>query len=530
MKKKNDGANNNSLSLSNKYIIIALFSLQPVVNFASFNVGEAGFSLFRSFLHFLLLFCIGLIFVGISNKILRRISTTNLSLFFGLVVFVTFNGYLIDNFVFENLHDLINITPRIRHVLAIYFLLIIACGLLTYFISRFDNLRSIIIVAFIAIVVTDSISTANSLITAAKINKPFKPTDIIHKAARPSVTAEQNKPKPNVYFILPDMMFGKVMFDKYNIEEDILDGIENRGFRTIKNAFANGPVTYFSLPHIFGMEYYLKDGERISKEKLHGEIRKIFGKGNKVYTEFRKRNYKIFSLDDGYLPSNCKIGEDLCIHKPVSSFHSQQDLRFLERTPLLRALDVVDMKFNIFSTPLNLWAFPNRVEIPDLLDSFPDPDEGPFFFYIHIGLPHYPLRFDENCNYTRFDDTAIAYSQQYKCGVKYIELLLDTILEKDKDALIVIQSDHGVSFPGQHLKQVEELQFDEIQEVLSIYSAFKLPDNCSRYLHDDLTPVNTFRIVFACLDNKEPELLDDKSYLVFYPKWPSGGKVREWHR
>ena len=68
----------------------------------------------------------------------------------------------------------------------------------------------------------------------------------------------------------------------------------------------------------------------------------------------------------------------------------------------------------------------------------------------------------------------------------------------------------------------------EIRTNLSIFSAFRLPADCPHRPRPGLTPVNTFRLVFACLDKTQPRLLEDRMFAVYYLSWPSGGKVREW--
>jgi len=42
----------------------------------------------------------------------------------------------------------------------------------------------------------------------------------------------------------------------------------------------------------------------------------------------------------------------------------------------------------------------------------------------------------------------------------------------------------------------------------------------------DMSPVNTFRVLFACLDDKQPRLLPAKHYLMYYLGWQPSGEVR----
>jgi len=465
----------------------------------------------------------------ILRLIFSKTPSISISLFIGLSIFVTFNGYLIENFVFD---DSFGSNHKIRYVAIIYLSIIFICGIVTHFITRHKNFLSIVLVAMTAFSLFDITSIAYSAFGIYQVNnKRFYDVNIAtHQtnSDEKSLNINSNKhKKQNIYFILPDMMIGEEVFEKYKIEVEILDGFRRRGFHTISNAKSNAPVTEFSLAHIFGMNYYLEDNEQVTEKKMH-EIRNIYTKENNVYHEFRNRGYKIIALDDGYW-SGCGRGEDMCIENKRESFLKEQDLRFMERTPFMKSLDLIDYTFNIFPTPMNIWPYTNRMEVPEIIEKLPDPNDGPYFIYMHLGgLPHHPLRFDRNCKYQRFDDTKSAYSEQYRCTVKLLESLVDAIQSQDDNPIIIVHSDHGVGFENQHLQQVEDLTYEEMHENLSIFSAFKLPSHCNQYLSTELSPVNTFRITFACLDNQEPELLPNRSFLVYYLRWPSGGKVREW--
>ena len=330
---------------------------------------------------------------------------------------------------------------------------------------------------------------------------------------------------PNVYFILPDMMVGEELFPRFGLGREMVAELTSYGFETVDNAYSNAPVTGFSMPHIFGMNYVVEDGEQVTEAKMH-RLAKAF-RNNAVYTEFKKRGYKIVLIDDGYW-GDCGKGEDRCIRKHGGDRYRRQDIRFLERTPFMRALEVIDLELSLFDSPVSLWAYPSRMEVPEIISRLSDLPEGAKFVYIHLALPHYPFRFGQDCSYQQFEVPAIAYGHQLKCTTKLLPGLIRAIIDRDPGAIIVAQSDHGISFDGQHLKPVSELSEAEIRTNLSIFSAFRLPADCPHRPRPGLTPVNTFRLVFACLDKTQPRLLEDRMFLVYYLSWPSGGKVREW--
>ncbi len=513
----------NSILTNDFYILVVLSSI-PVLNFTAFNIGETGFSPSRSLVYIIALSALSITLYFSARFLIRSLTSNFISLSIGLSVLITFYGYFIDSFIFGTFLTNIGIRPRIIYVGMLYGFIILLCVLCSFLITKRKNILTILIFSLSAMGAVDVYSIARSYPSYLVNAKKHKDIDPLPPA--PSSFKAKNNIQRNVYFILPDMMFGPEMFAKFGIEQNVLDGIKKRGFTVLNKSYSNAPVTEFSIPHIFTMEHYLNDGDVVSTEELH-ELTSNSRKNNKVVSEFKKRGYETYAISDGYI-NMCLRGEYICASKITGRTHQQQDLRFIERTPFFKILNVLDMKFNIFDTPMNMWAYPNRMEIPELLTYLEQNRKQPYFLYIHLGLPHFPLRFDRDCNYKRFDKTEVGYAEQYRCTTKYLELLIDNITRMDEKALIVMHADHGVMIQNQHLKQVGELSEDEIRESLSILNAFRLPDECETYINQEMTPVNTFRLVFACLDNSPPEYTHNTSFLVYYPKWPSGGRVRKW--
>ena len=84
-------------------------------------------------------------------------------------------------------------------------------------------------------------------------------------------------------------------------------------------------------------------------------------------------------------------------------------------------------------------------------------NEKPVFLIAHIWLPHSPYRFTANCELrrkTKWDAEGYQaaakplYLDMIKCGNKQILSLIRKILDRDEDAIIVLQSDHGSGFLG----------------------------------------------------------------------------------
>ncbi len=58
-----------------------------------------------------------------------------------------------------------------------------------------------------------------------------------------------------------------------------------------------------------------------------------------------------------------------------------------------------------------------------------------------------------------------------------------------------------------------------LRERMSVLNAYYLPNNGHKQLYDEITPVNTFRIIFNYYFNMNNELLEDRNYFSgwFHP-------------
>jgi hypothetical protein len=150
---------------------------------------------------------------------------------------------------------------------------------------------------------------------------------------------------------------------------------------------------------------------------------------------------------------------------------------------------------------------------------------APIFLYAHLSSPHAPFLNDPKCRRVRNTlPINAAFVRQLKCVNRELRALVDQILGDDPDAIIVLTSDHGPRFS---VADVSIYGFNEtqIRESLGIMNFFYLPESCRAQLPPRPTPVDTMRLVFACLGGHEPKLLDARHYVV-RPEPLDHGKIR----
>jgi hypothetical protein len=151
---------------------------------------------------------------------------------------------------------------------------------------------------------------------------------------------------------------------------------------------------------------------------------------------------------------------------------------------------------------------------------------APYFFEINVWQPHGPYLLDRRCeahergipykeSWNRENPESIDfYSQETACANAQLISLIDRILDNDPEGIVLLQSDHGHGFFTDFKASPEAWTPESIEARSSILWAARLPDSCRRHLYDTVSPVNTFRVVFACLrDEPEADLLPDRVYV-----------------
>jgi hypothetical protein len=148
---------------------------------------------------------------------------------------------------------------------------------------------------------------------------------------------------------------------------------------------------------------------------------------------------------------------------------------------------------------------------------------SPKFVFVHIVSPHAPFVFDAQGNSITpdyaftFSEDFLASASKYRKG--YLEQLeyinhkvlesVDAILESSSTPpIIVIQGDHG---PGVFI-DYRSADNSCLYERFSILNAYYLPGVARSTVPEDITPVNTFRVIFNEYFSTDLELLPNRQY------------------
>ena len=348
---------------------------------------------------------------------------------------------------------------------------------------------------------------------------------------------------PNIYWIILDSYPGKkILKRQYHYDNTkFLIELRSRGYFIASNSFANYSNTLLSVSSTLDMDYLFGPDDRFSiteggvRSALAGRanrdpVQTISG-DNRTVGFLKQIGYRYIHFEARtYRATLCRGYEDECISGMPTRLSDMESV-LLSRTPYQMAY--------LFSGSLPAPTKPVRMGdrsrsgtgIPELAMGISNLDyEKPFFLYAHIFSPHSPYSNDERCD--RLEGRAIYDSpphfvKQLQCVNIQLLALTDQIARKDPNAIVIVSSDHGPRYSARGIL-LAELGVRQIREYLSILNAIRLRVSCQNDLPPDLSPINTMRVVFACLGMQAPRLLEPRHFIAFgIPHRRGYGEIRE---
>ncbi len=347
---------------------------------------------------------------------------------------------------------------------------------------------------------------------------------------------------PDIYYFIFDRYANQPVLEKYfNFDNsDFIEYLEEKGFFTANQSYANYPKTFNSLASSLNFKYlnYLSAevGEETSDRAPFYELMD----NNQVISFLKEHGYTIHHFGDWWQPTRTNPNADYNYNYFI--------LKLNEFTQQLIRTTLAGPVYNHFFLSGELKTGNGQRIVPDREFAYYSSKKeviernnyrmkqikkaagmaGPKFVFAHILLPHDPFVFDSECQPTDEEKQEKMtrdekYINQLICVNQLIKEKVDYILAVSADEpIIIIQADEG-PFPepiwsGE--KEYGELNADEIEIKFGILNALYLPEFEKDILYPTLSPVNTFRIVFNHYFGTELELLEDRNFNIYSEKLP----------
>ena len=325
-----------------------------------------------------------------------------------------------------------------------------------------------------------------------------------------------NNTYPNIYYIIPDSYPGNESLKEYiNFDNiDFLNYLKENKFNVFDKSLSNYWFTHFSVPSTLNMDY-LYNCCNISEDgfiKLTPDVKKVF-ENNKIFNYLKNKGYKIISII-----SEWENNQELI------RTNSEQ-LYFGNNTNYSFLVTLFDN--SLLSYLFKILKYKNRIEeINNIVKFFQSKktNKQPEFIFVHMLMPHPPFIINKNL---KLDYKKTILSQnfqesfksllkkekpediinQIKYTNKILESIIESILEKDKDSIIVIQSDHG-NHMSEFFGKKDNFEYEYDITFFNILKSIYYKGEKVEF--HSLTSVNTFRNIFNLCFNDNFEILEDK--------------------
>lgn len=391
------------------------------------------------------------------------------------------------------------------------FLIAIAIGL--YVGKNKGGCRVAVIVGATLVVIPISSLVWN----ATKAQKSFQTAKVDTQGTK-SAPVRKQADLPNIYYFILDAYTRADVLKKYFSYDNsgFLGALENDGFQIVTQSHSNYPATLYSVSTTLNSDYYLPTGPN-SERKVDPNspiFNSVKGGPSVVFDRLRKLGYTIYYANHkGSTDTNCK---PYCL--AGKAFLSPLQFELLRMTP---AYGVLNEWYNEI---MRNWGFFHQKNLDPVVKRLASMTPDPVFLFAHVLSPHAPLIYKPDCSQRpnvelqmEMKDNnlpAVVVKQHYveeiMCLNSRVRDAIKRILRMKPNAIIIVQSDHGIAIPGKDSNgdaQSEKLPFANL-------NALRLPKRCKPFVHPSMSLVNTFRVVLACIEGKKPTLLPDRLFQV----------------
>jgi hypothetical protein len=330
---------------------------------------------------------------------------------------------------------------------------------------------------------------------------------------------------PDIYYIVPDRYASNIMLKEYYHYDnsEFLRFLSNKGFYVASKSYSNYPKTLQSLTSSLNFEYLDAIGEAAGRECADWRLMLPDLRNNRVMRFLKERGYRTYHFGSWWGPTDRNPRADANIKFGLMN---EFEAMLYRMTPV-GFLDDQYLHMADFTT----------VQCARVREKFErlrgiGNEEGPKFIFAHFLLPHPPfvLTADGRCcnNGNRGGDISSGYLEQLKYANLELQKTIETILAREtRPVIIVIQADEGPR-PTRYAEDEDRFDWrqatpDELRQKMGILNAYYFPRQDYEPLREDISPVNTFRVIFNNYFGTNLNILPDKSFAFV-----NHGRIYDW--
>ena len=326
--------------------------------------------------------------------------------------------------------------------------------------------------------------------------------------SNPSVPAER---LPNIYYIISDAYPRSDYLKSFIGYDDtpFLDQLRDRGFYVADRSRSNYCNTLPSLASTLNLDYL---DPALVPRYFRDLPAPLFSaaQDNRVVQTLKKEGYEFVTIASGLFATEMK-GADRLIRPGESPFTEYQQY-LIDLTPI-----------RVFLNRLKKERWHHRV--PFVLDTLAalEPEGRPMFVFAHLFAPHMPHSYDKDGRILEESEFPPLREGWHNVttflNTRLVEVV-DAILEREPNSVIIIQGDHGCNVSLQSASDYAEAPWrgtweNYVRDRSANLSTYYFPDRqYEGLLYPEITPVNSFRVIFNKYLGTTFPLLEDVTYLT----------------
>ena len=492
-----------------------LFAAFPILFLYVYNISEVSVS--QIWLPLVISVAATLVLWAVLSLILRSLSKAGLATAIFLVFFFSYGR------LYDGLNYLGVFVPKHAHLLPG---MLFVWGYCVYFIGRakrdFRITTRMLNITAVVLIAINLFNIASYQVKLARLSADAPVESSEQAAAGPAELSTL----PDIYFIIldeyahPDTMQEWCEYDN----SQFIESLEDKGFFIASGSKTRTPHTSQVLAQVLNMEY-LTAGWQWDESK--GDYVEISATNDSypIDTPWSEASYHKLAYSqvadflkaqgyqyiyfgnahdpgrwDTYMEDNADLYFNY--YEEAATLWVSEFQEILWNTTMLKPFyyHLVGSQYETAWRRQTLYTLEHLKVIPEL--------EGPKFVGAHLYCPHHPFIFGpkgeyvESVNWVNFKDKQF-YLGQYIFISAEIEKVIDVLLDESEiPPIIILQSDHGQRphHPG------IVIGGDEWEKILN---AMYLPGMDADMLYDNISPVNTFRLIFNHYFDADYPLLED---------------------
>ena len=310
--------------------------------------------------------------------------------------------------------------------------------------------------------------------------------------------------KPNIYFFILDAMMPLNEFENFYRKD--LSNFRNfyikKNYEYFRNTLNLYPNTTEILTSLFYLEeeifvdYKKGDKKNIYRSNIYKPFPGIMNKqyNPKLVSELKQLGYEFKWIGNSF--ANCsRYNYEYCLTNKKEQYIDLYLLQaFLKKTPFLQIFN----KLTEVGVVQKYLQINQRNDAISKMRKFIIFNESYLknnstFYFIHHMSPHWPYRHDENCNYKKFEGKTNfeGYKNSYLCVIKKIKDIIKIIDQIDKEAIVIIQSDHSWE-----MSNISEIKYGNRMQ---IFNLIKKNIQCDKTIRTGLNNTQIISYLVNCL-------------------------------